>query len=172
MAPALGTVLNKSEVSDREEAAIAVGQNVPAGLVYKFGVNDWRKVPVDGSVNAKRMYVLEKAFDNTNGTVAKTVIVYGKNAKFIGKADGVIVVKANVRASETAAHEQQLQTQADPTAPSGAYIQAEAVSAIDALIKTIAQYLGHNDELAAVGSDGTDAVDEDVDCVFQIKRLL
>lgn len=172
MAPALGTVINKFEVSDVEEAAIAIGQNVPAGLVYKVGANDWRKVPTTGAVNAKKMYVLEKAFDNTNGTAVKSIKVYGKNAKFIGQADGAIVVKANVRASETASHEQQLQTQPDPTAPGVGYVQAEAVSLVDAVIKTVAQYLGHHDELPAVGSDGTDAVDTDTDCVFQIKRVL
>ena len=172
MAPALGTVLNKSQVDDVEEAAIAAGQNVSAGLVYKFAANDWRPVPIDGSVNAKKMYVLEKGFDNTNGTEVKTVKVYGKNAKFIGKADGPIVVKANVRASETAAKAQQLQTQPDPTAPGTTYAQATAVSLVDALIKSVAQYLGHHDELDAVGSDGTDAINGADDCVFQIKRLI
>ena len=173
MAPALGAVLNKSEISDREEATIAVGQNVTAGPVYKFADNDWRNVPIDGSVTAKKIYILEKGFDNTNGSAAKTVVVYGKNTKFIGESDQAIVIKSMCRVSENAAHGGKLFQQPEPTAPNQGYVRAQAVSIRDALLKSFCQYLGHHDELAATsGIGGTDALDAETDLVFQVGRLL
>ncbi len=172
MAPALGDVINTFDVSDKVEIQIAIGQNVPAGPVYKFGASDWRAVPVDGSIVSKKIYILPVGLDNTLGTVVKTHEAYGDGARFMGKADGAIVVNTNCRVSETASHAQQLQAQADPTAPGGTYLQAEAVSLVDAITKTLCQYVGHHDEIQAVAGTPTDAVDEDVDCIFQVKRLL
>lgn len=180
MAPALGTVLNQHDVKDRISITIKGGQNVKAGLVYEFAADDWRNAPTDGTKKGRELYWLDRDVDLSNKatTVKKKLIAYGTGALVIGKADGAMAANVEAKASETASHDGQFQANAKPARPvigdTSTVNQATAIEdAIeetkDWLEKTASFYKGHYDEYKEA-KDITDAVDEETDLVFEIRR--
>ena len=167
----LGTVLNKNDVHDKISGPVKAAITLAIGLVFEDGALGWDNAPVDGSVPARRLYWNPTEINNSTGVLGKKHgTFYGDNALFVGKADGVIVVDESVQASQTAAHNGQLQTIAEPTEPGAAYAEAAADSLFFYVVDKVASYKGHVDEIKQIADSRTDAIDEDEDCVFQIRR--
>lgn len=161
------------------QVEIKAGQSVKAGWIFKNADNDWRNAPVDGSVPALELWWLEIDVDLTNSSVNKTIEAYGDGAEVIGEVDGAIPVGSRVKTSVTAAHNGQMQAHAVPTVAdegdtSTTDLGAEIAAAIQAVYTfnddTVGYYKGHEDEVAVVGANRTDAADEDPGAVFVIRR--
>ena len=175
--PVLGTVMNMNDVSDKKSGPVAVSITLGVGLVYEDGVNGWKQAPTDGTIHADELYWNPTSLTSTATLGGVTGTFYGEGAKVIGKADGAIVVDNKVKASTTSSHGGQLISLADPAnATTGATYGGGTATkaAIDAIRdwqrNKIAIYKGHANEVNNVGAVATDAVDEDINCVFQVTR--
>ena len=167
--PVLGTVMNMNDVTDKKSGPVAGSITLGVGLVYEDGANGWKQAPTDGTIHADELYWNPTAKTSTATLGGVTGTFYGEGAKVIGKADGAIVVDNKVKASTTSAHGGQLISLADPAA--GTTPTAGQLDVITAWVKNkIAIYKGHANEVNNVGAVATDAVDEDINCVFQVTR--
>lgn len=167
----LGTVLNKNDVHDKISGPVKAAITLGIGLVFEDGALGWDNAPVDGSVPARRLYWNPTSINNSTGVLGdKHGTFYGDNALFVGQADGAIVVDASVRTSQTAAHEGQLQSFAEPTEPGAAYGEPAADSLFFYVVDKVASYKGHVDEINQIADSRTDAIDAETDLVFQMRR--
>lgn len=174
----LGIVLNKDDVLDIVEGPVAASTNLTIGFVYEDGANGWKVAPVDGSITADALYWNPTAKDNSSGSKGDlTCTVYGEGARVVGQADGVIVVDAPIRASNTAAHGGQVKALAAvvDAALNGTFDDAEAEAALDALrdyhLHKIGTYKGHYlTEIGNVDISRTNAADTETNCVFELRR--
>lgn len=175
--PTYGTVINKNDVKDIQSGPVAVSITLPIGLVYKDGANGWKQAPTDGSIHADQLYWNDKSRTSTSTLGVVQGTFYGEGARVVGKADGAIVVDEYCRASQTGSHGGQFEALADPAnATVGATFGSGTATetAIDA-IRTwqrnkIAIYKGHALELNQVDDLPTDAVDEDTNGIYEIRR--
>lgn len=173
--PTYGTVLNKNEVKDIQSGPVAASTTLGIGLVYKDGANGWKQAPTDGSVYADRLYWNEKSLDNSSGSLGgKSGTFYGEGARVVGKADGAITVDAKCKASTTSAHGGQFIVNSTPADATTTPTAAQLNAVKNWVRHTIAIYKGHALELNRIGSTTaslpTDAVDEDTNVVFEIRR--
>jgi len=174
--PVLGTVMNKNDVQDKKSGPVAVSITLGVGLVYEDGVNGWKQAPTDGTIHADELYWNPTAKTSTATLGGVTGTFYGEGARVIGKADGIIVVDQYVKASTTTAHGGQLIKLDDLGTPaldatfSDTEVEAAFNAARDFQRNKIALYKGHANEVNNVGAVATDAVDEDINCVFQVTR--
>lgn len=160
MAPSLGTILNMSTELKRVTSIIKAGNTVVPGLVYIDDTNGVKNAPTDGSKTASELYWYDKSVVLAATDADKEVVVFAIDGlQVVGKADGVINVNTKSRASETAAHGGQLQTQTirTDTLPNN-NTDKDKVAGI---------YRGHVDEIKEIPHP-TNAADEDEDCVFDM----
>lgn len=175
--PTLGDIQNKETVRDKKEGSAAAALSLGIGLVYQDGANGWKIAPVDGSIDARRLYFNGTVLDNSGGVLHDlTSTFYGEGAIVVGQADIAIVVNDKCRASQTAAHTGQFQAITKPAAAAlnAIFSDTEVEAALDALrdflVEGVAIYLGHAGEITETQNEPTDAVDGDTDCLFLIVR--
>jgi len=173
--PIQGTILNKLDVTDKKTGQVAASTTLAIGCVYQDGSNGWKNVPTDASILGKDIYWNEKSIDNSSGAKGdKSGTFYGEGSLVVGKADGAIVIDSWCKPSTNNANE--LMALSDPAATLDAtYGGGTTVTAQINEITTwqkskTAIYKGHALETNRMDTLATDAVDDDVDCVFLIKR--
>lgn len=166
-----GTILNKNDPAVVVRSGpVAANTKLLIGLVYQDGANGWKNSPVDGSIPARRLYWNCIEIDNTGGALGdKTGSFYGKNACVVGKADGVINVGSAVKASESTGKNGQFQALADPTNPGASYSETEADSLFHYVLKKVAGYIGHVNEIKSIDKLATNAADGETNVVFVLE---
>lgn len=172
--PINGTILNKLDVTDKKSGKVAASTTLAIGLVYQDGANGWKNVPTTAAVLGKDCYWNEKAIDNSAGSLGdKTGTFYGEGALVVGTADGAIVIDSWCKPSTN--HANQLMALTDPAATLGTtYNKTTAQAQINEITtwqkSKVAIYKGHVLEITAANGLATDAVDEETDVVYLIKR--
>ena len=168
--PVLGTVINSVDVKDIQSGPVAVSITLGIGLVYKDAANGWKAAPTDGTIHADQLYWNPRSLTST-ATLGEIVgTFYGEGARVIGKADGAIVVDNYCKASTTSSHGGQFISLADPSGAATTPTAANVNAIRDWQRNKVAIYKGHALELNQVDDLPTDAVDEDITCVFEIVR--
>lgn len=166
----LGTVLNKPLLElggDIKVLGIADSVTLTDGmLVYQDGSNGLKVVPTSAQPQAGLIRFLPFGYDNGSGVSGHAkyrtfLTTYKRGARVVGKAEGAIVVGAEVRAStSTAGSFATLSVPADITTPAN----IAAVNAISAYLRArVGVYNGHPGQGIEQGStkQPTDAADGD-----------